>query len=202
MTAKIMNHGYSLLQSYRDMSQKIRETKDRHLIDNVFVCLKIRPEYNVKKIKKQLEILGFKILEYSKADQSVVTTCISKLDWKKLETRITEYAENNADNCLKIIGSFTKRPVTDCIRVGIEDEGKSIDVLISFFSVLKRGEAKAISESIRNSFDISIQSSEIIVLSYGETIFNCVAPVKTIKDIENQYPSVRTIVEDLLVRVQ
>lgn len=202
MTDKTMNHGYSLLQSYQDMSQKIRETKDRHLIDNVFVCLKIRPEYNVKKIKKQIEILGFKILEYSKTDQSVVTTCVSKIDWKKLESRIAEYAESNADNCLKIIGLFTKRPVTDCIRVDIEDESKSIDVLISFFSVLKRGEAKAISELVRNSFNISIQSSEIIVLSCGETIFNCVAPVKTIKDIANKYPSVRSIVENLLIRVQ
>ncbi len=192
-----IEHGKKLqLQTQKFIETEFNK-KDIRYTDELFLQIETPDQVTIKSQKLKIEDLGFKILSFSKNNNSIGTARIEKNKLKSFETRLETYTnstENTGRTYFSPIENILSIPPENKIKENIDFESnEEIEIVINLFNSIKPKEILAISNSIAEELRQHSEFVEQKNFSNGVTSIYCKLPSIHIPKIATDFSTIKEI---------
>lgn len=190
-------HGKKLQLQSQEYLQTELKKKDIKYTDDFFLQIETPDEISIKSQKLKIEDLGFKILSFSKYNNSIGTATIEKEKFEEFEERLNIYTnspENKGKTYFAPIEKISSIPPESKIKENVDFESeKIIDIVINLFNVIKPKELLAISNSISEELRKYSEIVEQRSFTNGVTSIYCRIPANHIAEIAIEFSTIKEI---------
>ena len=191
-------HGTSIVHQTEEFKSTEFQKKDLKYIDDIFLQISTLHDHSLKSQLSKIEPLGFKLVSYSKLNQSIANVKISKDDFESFEEKLDEYINSEDHKYRSYFAAIEKiNVIPNETKVSEEIDLQSdefINVIISFYSGIKSKDIEIVEQLITSELqDISkfydfqnINDKIVTVLAdlRGDQIYLLLQGFNSIKSIE------------------